>query len=659
LLKALLIDDDPFTVRPLERVLISRGYDVLTENHGKTAWETILREKPDLVVSDMLLPGLHGLELLDLIRRTPELGQTRVVLITGVFKALKYKAESQQLGADLFLLKPLQLDSFLQEIDRLMGQSAPKGKKDLEGSIYGELQEEFRAFLEKTLLEIQALVPMAEKRLGSALKDMQMKVHMLAGSAGNFGYPQMTDMARGFDLRLQQLLSDGQQEPGELAGMLRSLRGVGGRIEENPATLLPEEAPKEDKSHPVWVFGSPASHLAIKEALVGLSYRVQHLSSLEVAEKNLQGVAPVLVMELPEDREQAFALLDRLPTHRVWTAARKLYFVAEKADFQLHLKAIRAGCSGFFLKPLRSNQIIDALEKGDLIEMGKGKVLLVDDDEILSRQFKKILDGAGLKTHVLNHAEKVLETLQEFPPDLILLDLYMPECDGFELARMIRQSPSYLGVPIIFLSVESGMDRQLEAFRQGVDDYLFKPIKSAHLISVVRSRIARFREIRTNMVRDSLTGLLNHSSGIERLESEISRARRSRSDLTVFILDLDFFKNINDTYGHLAGDKVLQSLSFLLQKRLRVTDIIARYGGEEFLIVLPETKQTRAYGILDQVREDFSRMVHEHEDFGFTCTFSAGSTTWEPGMSASDVIANADSALYRAKKEGRNRIREA
>ncbi|MCB9399680.1 MAG: response regulator [Acidobacteria bacterium] len=657
--KILIIDDDPFTVRPLEKALHLRGYEVLSESHGRRGFELLKKERPHLLISDMLLPGMHGLELLEHIRRDSELRSMKVVLITGVFKALKYRVESQELGADLFLLKPLNLSTFLPQIDQLLGRGGQDFSGGDEAEVFAELRPEFREHLEKTLLEIQSLIPIAEKNLGTALKDIQMKVHMLAGSAGNFGYPFLTDLARQFDVRLQQILNGEETlAPNELAQISNGLREACQDLVGIVSTDLDDEKVTPSMV-PLWVIGSEEVKAALREALVGLSYEVRGFSSLEAADQAVNGERPLVFIELPEDHKEAGKLLEGIPGHRVWACSLKLYFIANEANFFLHLKAVRAQGSGFFLKPLRPNLIIDTLEKGDPFENGKGKVLLIDDDMVLAKQFKKVLDNAGLKTIVLNQPESVLDVLQEMPPDLILLDLYMPLCDGFELTKIIRQSHTYLGVPIIFLSVESGMDRQLEAFRQGVDDYLLKPIKPAHLVSVVKSRISRFREIRTNMVRDSLTGLLNHTSGIERLEAEIARARRNQSDLTVFILDLDFFKNINDTYGHLAGDKVLQCLSFLLQKRLRVSDILARYGGEEFLVVLPETKQTRAYGILDQIREDFAHLVHDQDGEFFHCTFSAGSTTWEQGMTASDVIANADSALYRAKKEGRNRIREA
>ena len=154
-----------------------------------------------------------------------------------------------------------------------------------------------------------------------------------------------------------------------------------------------------------------------------------------------------------------------------------------------------------------------------------------------------------------------------------------------ELARVIRQQDKFHSVPIIYLSAEDDINKQLHAMSLGGDDFLTKPINPKHLTSTIHNRGRRARSLLALMIRDSLTGLYNHTHTLYLLETEIAKASQNGTKLTFAMLDIDFFKKINDSYGHPIGDRVLKSLSLFLKQRLRKTDHIGRYGGEEFAIV--------------------------------------------------------------------------
>jgi diguanylate cyclase (GGDEF)-like protein len=215
---------------------------------------------------------------------------------------------------------------------------------------------------------------------------------------------------------------------------------------------------------------------------------------------------------------------------------------------------------------------------------------------------------------------------------------------------------AYVSVPIVFLSAETNVNRQLEAMGQGGDDFLTKPIRPEHLISSVRIRADRYRILRSLMVQDSLTGLLNHTRTKERLDIELARAERLGSPLCFAMIDIDHFKRVNDTYGHPMGDRVIRSLSRLLSQRLRKTDIVGRYGGEEFAVVLPDTTLDQAERVLDEVRESFSNISQPAEQGAFNCTFSCGIAAYPGHAGAIELNNAADKALYDAKHAGRNRV---
>ncbi|MDX9839098.1 MAG: diguanylate cyclase, partial [Azoarcus sp.] len=209
---------------------------------------------------------------------------------------------------------------------------------------------------------------------------------------------------------------------------------------------------------------------------------------------------------------------------------------------------------------------------------------------------------------------------------------------------------------IVFLSSETAEEQPLLALKHGADDYLTKPVDPARLISVVRSRARRAGVLREQIDHDSLTGLLNHGKLEERLELELLRARRLGQPLVFAMIDLDHFKSVNDNHGHAAGDHVLRALSRLLKGRLRRTDVAGRYGGEEFAVILTDTDGPSALRILESLREDFAELKHIVDTASFHVTFSCGIADYPAHSNASSLRAAADTALYYAKRRGRNRI---
>jgi len=236
------------------------------------------------------------------------------------------------------------------------------------------------------------------------------------------------------------------------------------------------------------------------------------------------------------------------------------------------------------------------------------------------------------------------------------MDIYMPGCTGTELAAVIRQQEKFVGIPVVFLSVETDVGRQLAALRQGGDDFLTKPIAAGHLISSVATRAQRARILRSQMVKDSLTGVLNHSRLTDQLQIEVARARRQSTRLAYAMIDIDHFKAVNDRHGHPTGDRVILSLARLLQKRLRKTDIIGRYGGDEFAVILPDADGPTAAKIISEICRGFSQIRHKSERGDFNVTFSAGIATLLESGDAATLNETADRSLYEAKHRGRNQV---
>ena len=283
------------------------------------------------------------------------------------------------------------------------------------------------------------------------------------------------------------------------------------------------------------------------------------------------------------------------------------------------------------------------------------RALVVEDSITASKSIERSLAMCGIETHVIANPRDVLARLAQFQPDLILMDMFMPGCTGVEAARVIRQHPEFLSIPLVYLSGDANVPMQVEALRLGGDHFLTKPYNPVILNAVVQSKIERYRTLRRAMQCDSMTGLYNHSTSKEKLATALLQARAQQQPLAVAMVDIDHFKKINDSYGHPMGDQVIRNLAWFLSQRLRRSDLIGRYGGEEFLVVLPGADAAQAVEVLDRIRQDFGRIKHPYRETWCTATLSVGVAALGEGDGAESLIRQADEALYTAKRSGRDR----
>ena len=334
-----------------------------------------------------------------------------------------------------------------------------------------------------------------------------------------------------------------------------------------------------------------------------------------------------------------------------------LFFSHQDTDTPTRLAAVRAGGMEFFTGTLDASNLFERIEVlTHVAQYEPYKVLIIDDSKAQATHTERVLNSAGIITRTLLEPLQAMDQLADFQPDLIILDMYMPECNGPELAKVIRHNDRYVSVPIIYLSAEDDLDKQLDAMSEGGDDFLTKPIKPRHLIATVRNRAARARSLKARMVRDSLTGLYNHTHTLQLLEDARLRAERDGQPLSFAMIDIDYFKKVNDSYGHPMGDRVIKSLALFLKQRLRKSDHIGRYGGEEFAVVMPDTDAETAKRVLDDIRERFAQIQFSAQPHDLSCTFSSGIAQLSAGLDGKRLSQQADQALYVAKHGGRNQV---
>ncbi len=399
-----------------------------------------------------------------------------------------------------------------------------------------------------------------------------------------------------------------------------------------------------------------AENLAAQVSRFG--YKVHIFTRIAEMRAGLREQIPTaILMDIVFPEGESTGIDESLKLRREFGEDLPIYFISVRDDVIARIQAIRAGGKGYFLKPVDINALMDDINKLTMSTDSQAyRVMIVDDSEIQAKTNALHLRKANIETLVLTQAEDILDQLKNFRPDLLLLDLYLPDYTGRELAQMIRQIKAYIILPIVYLSSETDREKQLSAVEQGADDFLTKPIRPDHLVSAVTSRIERYRQLQTLMVRDGLTGLYNHTTMREYLIQEVNRANRIDQPFSIAMIDIDFFKKVNDTHGHTTGDKVLRSLSLMLTRRLRRTDIIGRYGGEEFIIIFPNTTKETALALMNEMRESFAQIVHVTDGVEFHVTFSCGIAAFPEEKSPLALSEAADRAMYIAKRQGRNQV---
>lgn len=295
------------------------------------------------------------------------------------------------------------------------------------------------------------------------------------------------------------------------------------------------------------------------------------------------------------------------------------------------------------------------------MEIIKPLVLIVDDNPVNSSFCENLLGKSGYETSVCSGGEEALEFIGKNTPDLILLDIVMPGIDGFQFCDQLKRTPRLKDTPVIFLSAMNDEKSIINGFKCGGVDFITRPFRAQELIARTKTHIELKKakeKLLTMAVTDELTGLFNRRYFMSRLNQEFERVKRYESIFTFIMIDIDYFKKVNDTHGHLAGDCVLRNAAEIMKKSLRLSDTVGRIGGEEFAILLPETEIEYGAEIAERLRKKIDESELEFECKTLKLTISAGISDSDTGDATVDAVLNrADMALYRAKEDGRNRVR--
>ena len=298
----------------------------------------------------------------------------------------------------------------------------------------------------------------------------------------------------------------------------------------------------------------------------------------------------------------------------------------------------------------------------------KFTIAIVDDDAAIRRLLKFYMTRAGYETVECSTGEEARQMLATAAWDLAILDRRLPDMDGVVLAHELRSNRDLRARYVIMLTGEDDQEAKVEGLELGADDYITKPFQYPELLARIRAgkRIVELQKelidankrLELLSITDGLTRLYNHRHFQDELARAFEESARYQRPLSLAIIDIDFFKKVNDSYGHAVGDEVLKAVSKLYRESVRSTDLVARYGGEEFAVMMPETDLDDAIAFAEKIRALVEGTTIDTQAGPLKCTVSIGvaSVPFTRTKSSKDLIVQADKALYRAKRAGRNQV---
>ncbi|MFF5994706.1 diguanylate cyclase [Lysinibacillus sp. KU-BSD001] len=281
-------------------------------------------------------------------------------------------------------------------------------------------------------------------------------------------------------------------------------------------------------------------------------------------------------------------------------------------------------------------------------------ILVIDDDVIFISYIKTVLEEQGYAVLVAHNGKRGLELIYELRPSIVFLDIMLPDINGFSILQNIKKiNKDRMFVAV--MSVNDNKENRLRAYEMGALDFIAKPIDQEILIAYVKNRLAYKKELEHSIVIDELTQVYNRKFMDSQLQKLIQLSTRNNEPFSAVIADLDYFKKVNDTYGHLVGDEVLKGFATLVKDAKREQDIFCRYGGEEFVFLMPQTSGEEAYRVMERLRTLMEQKYFDGNGTTFQVTFSAGVVeATAANLHPKKLLEEADQALYHAKQSGRN-----
>ncbi|MBI4510970.1 MAG: response regulator [Deltaproteobacteria bacterium] len=653
----LVVDQDEALSKRVASVLARSGFAALTAATAAEASDHVDKGGIDLIVVDQALPDMKGSEWLAGLRSS---GNATKAILIGLMEGdpTSLEKSGRELGVSLLLQKPVTPAVLAEFIVKEIAQAAPDRRNAMRESFRAQVTAR-ESFQGRLLRVAGALHAACAHKDVSNLEIMQREVHNLAGTAGSYGYMGVTDALAQVDKCLSCLAEKDMGFSTRLRELEHSVRHAELALEALHDAQVHSVA--EKRPFQVMVIGADEG---LRELVARLGNDrlwdvIAAASASEALLLSRQASPDVVIVDhLLGCGEDGFHLARELRAIPQCTSV-PLIFISGESTLDHRIAAAHLGASAFVHKPVDPEVMIAAVESVLAIKWDeRPRVLVVDDDWSFCQLVTSVLSDLGLKVHSLQDPSQIVDVLDETCPDLVLLDVAMANVSGFDICRVVRTSERWRHLPVLFLTRLTGVEIRTSAFQAGADDYLPKPVVREELAAKVTAILTRTRLLRERADKDFLTGLYLRRAFLDRLTVKFSHAKKTGIPLALGLIDLDHFKQINDTHGHLAGDRVLATLGSLLARRFRAQDLRGRWGGEELVVAFPGEDARTVHAVLCRVQEEFREIRYQSDEgHAFHATFSAGVACFpDDGNTVPALLRVADGRLYQAKAGGRDRV---
>ena len=505
----------------------------------------------------------------------------------------------------------------------------------------------------------QATIELLDGRLETGLRrEAEREAHKLAGSLTTFGFPEGSRLARDIEQTFQV---DSPLEPRDalnLSGKVVSLRQALEREATQPASQ-PANRPTSTGSRLLIVDDDPEviDRLSADAPARGLD--TEFASSLTAAREAISRQRPAVVLvnfSILGAKAECLAFIEELSQGSPPIPV----LVRTPMDATLdRVQVAKSGGRGFLPQTLPPPQLLDAVcGVLDRKETPPAKVLAVDDDPQILEVLEGLLDPAGARMTGVSQPLEFWNALEESAPDLVILDVDMPEAGGIELCRAIRSDPRWSGLPVIFLTSHRDPETIQQLFLAGADDYVSKPLVGEEMVTRVLNRLERTRLLRSSGGTDALTGLSNRQQTTKSLDQLLGLAQLHSQSFCLGVVDVDFLAEINQRFGHPAGDKVLRRLGQFLHGVFRSEDVVGRWDGPQFVVGMYGLTKEDGMEPLSQLLESMRREVFtDTGGIEYPVSCSAGIAEYPAnGKDLPALSLSAHQALTQANSLGSNRV---
>ncbi len=657
------------------------GYHAIETECGTDALAAVQGVAVDLVVIDNDLPDRTGLELIPEIRKIDS--RVRMLLIIDASEANPAeKRIAEKSGVSRIIRGPISPHELVRQVARTLadrkfrsaedpsirprppsanpmtrpGSDSPAGKKSVNEKVK-EMRRAYQERLPEELEKLKAALFFARKEGDiAALEEAHRLSHTLCGTSGTLGFDEISNLAGMMDSALKKMIAGRAETWEEIFRVFRRAETVPERL-----SLVISVEPHTNNIATVLIADpDPEMLVAISKIAHKRCIDVKGATTLdELLKAAASGRVDGAIIDIHLSRSVPIVQMVESIHEIDGMKELPVAMMSDDCSVENRVATTHAGASHFLSKPVNADELAGTVQhfiatRAKVVH----RVLILDDDEPFRERVSLLLDEEGFQVSALGEPKEIMDALETVKPEVILLDVNMPEISGFDVCRMLRSSNRWKEIPILFLTAETDPRDRLECFRAGGDDYIRKPVIKEELLARIGVRLERIRLYKEKADRDPLTTLPTRRAFIEAFKIRIAEGLRYHRPASLCLMDIDRFKHVNDHYGHLTGDQVLATLGRLLGSRFRAVDIRGRWGGEEFTLVFYGEDRATSKMILSRVLEEFRQTVFQGEHGeSFHCTFSCGIAELPAdGTSEDELFRVADERLYKAKDAGRNQI---